>query len=312
MPPFPKPKFSFSFDLSSEIESILKHKKKRLIPGLSDDYLLIATWNIANLGLQKRHEDHYRIISEIVSWFDIVAVQEINVNLTGLKNIELFLPSHYSIVFSDNGGNNERSGYIYNSKKIALQELIGEVAVSPKDHRYIKIKGNKQHFRGFDRNPYLCSFSWKNISLILITVHSFSGRKVKKDIDRRALEAYAIARYADLQTKSRYSFSKNIITLGDFNIPKLEKNDPVFKALTSRGLKLPKHSTKVYSNINNDSQYDQIAFFPNLKSKVKDFGVFDFDSALFSELWKQDKRKFKSYLKYYISDHRPLWSMLKF
>lgn len=312
MPPFPKPKFSYPFNLNVEIERLLVHKQKRNIPELSDNHLLISTWNIANLGLQKRHNDHYKLIAEIISWFDIIAIQEINVNLEGLRSIEAFLPSYYDVVFSDKGGNNERSGYLYNSRKVNLLELIGEVAVSPKDHRYIKISGNTQQFKGFDRNPYLCSFSWNNEAIILITVHSFFGSKSSNDINRRALEAYAIARHAHLQAKSKYSFSKKIITLGDFNIPKVEKGDAVYEALISRGLKLPEHSTKVYSNINNDKQFDQIAFFPKLKSKVKANGVFDFDSAIFPDLWQANKKNFKSYVKYYLSDHRPLWFQLKF
>ena len=86
--------------------------------------------------------------------------------------------------------------------------------------------------------------------------------------------------------KSKKSFSKNIITLGDFNLPKMSKSYIVYKTLLSKGLQLPTHSTKVYSNITNDKQYDQIAFLPSLKSKIENDGVFDFDTAIFTVMEK--------------------------
>ena len=312
MPAFPKPKFSYDFDLNEEINALLSHKDKRGIPQKNDNSLLIATWNIANLGLQKRWDEHYQMISEIISWFDVIAVQEVHNNIEGIKNIESLLPSHYSLVFSDKGGNNERSAFLYDNRKIKLLELIGEVAIAPKDHRYIKIKGVTEKFTGFDRNPYLCSFQWNNFTFVLISVHSYFGSNKSHHMNRRALEAFAIARYADLGRKSKNSFSKNYITLGDFNIPKVDKGDMIYKALVSRGLKLPDHSSKIYSNINNDKQYDQIAFLPSLKSKIINDGIFDFDSAIFSDLWESSTKDFRSYLKYYISDHRPMWIQLEF
>jgi hypothetical protein len=37
--------------------------------------------------------------------------------------------------------------------------------------------------------------------------------------------------------------------------------------------------------------------------------VFDFDGAVFKTLWDLVKpARFKGYLRYYLSDHRPLWA----
>lgn len=313
MPAFPKPKFVYNFNTNDEIQNLKAHKSKRKIPDKASDKLLIASWNVANLGLQIRWLEHYQLLAELISWFDLIAIQEVNDNLTGLRAIEAELPSYYSLVFSDKAGNNERSAFIYDNRIIKQLELVGEIGVAPKDHKYIKLKGVTQKFKGFDRNPYLCSFQWNNQILILVTVHSFSGGNNKTDLERRALEAYAIGRYADLRNKSKNAFSKNIIALGDFNIPKVEKGDVVYDALLKRGLKLPKHSTKVYSNILNDKMYDQMAFLPSIKSKIESQGVFDFDGALFPDLWANEtKANFMAYLRYYISDHRPLWMQLKF
>ncbi|MBP0905641.1 endonuclease/exonuclease/phosphatase family protein [Mariniflexile gromovii] len=311
MPAFPKPNFVYNFDIHAEIQNLKKHKNKRHIPEKTDGKLLIATWNIANLGLQKRWNEHYKLIAEIISWFDIIAIQETNDNLEGLYNIELELPNHYDLIFSDAGGNNERFAFIFDNQKIDRLQLVAEISIPPKDHRHIKLKGVKSKFTGFDRTPYLCSFQWKNHKLIFITVHSYFGSERKADVERRSLEAYAISRYADLRKNSKYAFSKKIITMGDFNIPKIEQGDQTYDALMERGLKLPDHSTQIYSNINDDKQYDQIAFLPSLKSKITANGVFDFDTAIFPDLWESNVSNFKKYLKYYMSDHRPMWIQLK-
>ncbi len=313
MPAFPKPGFSFNFDVPIEIEHLRAHKITREIPSKLDDKLLIGSWNVANLGLHKRWVEHHQLIAEIISWFDIIAIQEVNDNLESLRAIESELPSHYSLLFSDKGGNNERSAFIYDNRVIQQLELIGEIGIPPSEQKHIKLKGVTQKFKGFDRNPFLGSFQWRNTVFALITVHSFSGDVVKHDLERRALEAYAISRYADLRKNSKNAFTKNIITLGDFNIPKVEKGDVVYDALVKRGLKLPEHSTKVYSNITNDKMYDQIAFLPALKSAIVTHGVFDFDTKIFPQLWKNETPlNFRKYLRYYISDHRPLWMQLEF
>jgi hypothetical protein len=37
--------------------------------------------------------------------------------------------------------------------------------------------------------------------------------------------------------------------------------------------------------------------------------VFDFDAVLFPDLWKggANAKSFKTYLRYYMSDYRPMW-----
>jgi len=299
MPAFPKPRFVFNFDLQTEIQHLRGHKATRGLPPKSKNKLMLGSWNIANLGLHHRWDEHHQILAEIISWFDILALQEVNDNLRGLRAIESELPSHYSLLFSDKGGNNERSAFIYDNRVIEQLELVGEIAIPPKDHKYIKLKGVSRKFTGFDRNPFLGSFQWKNTVFALISVHSFSGKNVKHDLERRALEAYAISRYADLRKNSKNTLTKNIITLGDFNIPKVQKGDVVYDALVKRGLQLPDHSTKVYSNISNDKMYDQIAFLPSLKSAIVKHGVFDYDDKIFPSLWQSSTSNFKKYLRYY-------------
>lgn len=317
MPPFPKPKFTYNYRVASQIDALQEYKQARPgrdIPDKASGRLLLATWNIANLGLQDRRVKDYQIIAELVSWFDLVAIQEVNDNLDGLRDLRQQLPTSYRVLFSDKAGNNERLAFIYDGSRVTLLDKVGEIAIPPKDKTYIKLPGISQKFRGFDRNPYLAAFRAEGFTFVLVNVHlyfgSAKGTASKRAMNRRSLETFAVGRWADLRRRSDNAFSRNIIPLGDFNLPKVEPGDPIFKALTKRGLHLPQHSTETGSNLKGDQHYDQIAFFPGPTQRAfVQSGVFDFDGAIFSTLWKnQGKRAFSQYVRYYISDHRPLWA----
>ena len=310
---FDKPEFSVPFNLAQEIEHLRANKAHRGIPDKSDERLLLCTWNIANLGLQERSEGHYRLIAEILSWFDIIAIQEVHDDLTGLYQLEAHIGAEYDLIFSDRGGNDERSAYLFDASKVERQPLVGELAIPPSEHRWIKLPGVSHKFVGFDRNPYIATFQFRNALFMLINAHLYFGSDGKKDKERRSLEAYATGRYADLRRDDVHAFTKNIIALGDFNIPMADPGDPIYEALTKRGLVVPAHSTRLGSSISTDAQYDQIAFFPSLKRKIKASGVFDYDRNIFPALWDMGTQKdFEKYCRYYISDHRPMWMQVEF
>lgn len=315
MPAFPKPSFAYSYKVKDELKALRRYRDTepgREIPKKAANRLLVATWNIANLGLQARRDEDYQIIAEIMGWFDLIAVQEVNENLTGLRALKSFLPKRYAALFSDAAGNNERMTYLYDSRKVRVLELIGEIAIPPSDLRYIKLKGIAQKFTGFDRNPYLTAFQAGSFTFLLVNCHLYFGKeKQAASINRRSLEAYAVGRWADLTVKSKLTYAHDIIVMGDFNLPKVEASDPIYKALTKRGLRLPPHSTAIGSSTQSDAHYDQVAFFPSQTQQefTGRCGVFDFDGAVFRSLWQtKTPTQFKHYLRYYLSDHRPLWA----
>ncbi|HEY6160050.1 MAG TPA: endonuclease/exonuclease/phosphatase family protein, partial [Bacteroidia bacterium] len=272
---------------------------------------------IANLGGQERRASDYHLISEILLWFDIIGIQECKDNLAGLRGIMKELPARYKTVFSNAAGNDERMCYIWDSEKIQPLEKLGELAIPVADYDSIKVPGVNGKFEGYDRTPFIASFKVKDFDFVMINAHTYFGNAKSKESEkasmaRRTLETFGVARWAELRRKSPNAFSKNIIVVGDFNLPKAEKGDPVYDALTSKGLLLPEHSTKVYSNLKNDANYDQVAFLPGLKEKVTNNGVFDFDNCLFPDLYKKNEKLFVDYCKYYMSDHRPKWVEITF
>lgn len=313
MPPFPKPGFDYPYDPAVEIRALRRFRRTqpgRAIPAKSAAKLLLATWNVANLGLQERVSADYQVIAEIVSWFDLVAVQEVNDNLRGIQAIQAHLPRRYRLVFSDASGNQERQAFLYDSAKVRALEEVGRLSIPPSLTRQIRFTGTELVFPGFDRGPYLASFQSGSFRFLLANVHLYFGSTEKADIDRRLLETYAVAWWANRRRRGRHSYVPETIPLGDFNLPKAVKGDPIYDALTYRGLELPKHTSRVGSSIASDNHYDQIAFFPgSTKNRFTgEMNVFDFDNALFRDLYADKGLKaFLAFSRYHISDHRPLW-----
>ena len=314
MPEFPKPTFPYAYQVGSQIQALRDYeqtKEGRDIPSKTAGRLLAATWNVANLGIHERRDKDHQLIAEIISWFDLVAVQEVNDNLSGLRALQSHLPASWRVVFSDKAGNDERAAFLYDSSKVTLLDKVGEVAVPPRWAYTIKVPGSSQKFQGFDRNPNLAAFQSGNLIFVVVNVHLYYGKDTAYHKNRRFMEALATARWGDLRRKSQNAYSTSIIILGDFNLEKVGWDDPIWVMLGKRGLLLAPHSTHVGgSNIRDNRAYDQLAFFPGpTEDRLEASGVFDYDGAVFRTLWEtRSEKDFYGYLQYYISDHRPLWA----
>ncbi|MGD8587848.1 MAG: endonuclease/exonuclease/phosphatase family protein [Chromatiales bacterium] len=314
MPSLPKPSFTFDYSVNEEIANLHQHRASapgRDIPLKSTDRLLLASWNVANLGLHRRRDNDYRLLAEIIGWFDLIAIQEVNDNLDGLRAIKEHLCSDYRALFCDKAGNDERTAFLYDSRKISLLEMVGEVAVPEKDQRFIKLPGIDRKFHGFDRNPYLAGFRAGSFEFVVANVHLYFGNDTQADRERRSLEAYAVSRWGDLRRQDKDRYVEHFIVLGDFNLPRVEAGDLIYRALKRRGLKLPDHSSQIGSKLAEEKHYDQIMFFPGATADAYSGlrGVFDFDGAVFPRLWQERKPDdFRKYLRYYLSDHRPIWA----
>jgi endonuclease/exonuclease/phosphatase family metal-dependent hydrolase len=311
MVPHEKENPLFTYALEKERQALLKTKTLRDIPPKSDTTLLAATWNLTNFGLQERTDDDLALMAEIIGWFDLVAVQEVADSLKHLRTLMLHLPETYDVILSDVGGNDERAGFLYDSSKVTRLELAAEVAVPPSDQRYIRMQGVSGAFHGFDRNPYAVAFRAGGLEFTAVSVHLFYGSDTYYDVDRRALEAYALGRWADQRHKSEGAYSQNILVLGDFNLTIRDDSSNVYKALNKKGLVLPRHRTAAGSSLSGTYYYDQVAFHAGgmKNAYTGNSGVFDFDHApFFADAWNSGPDYFNTTIKYHIADHRPLWA----
>ena len=272
MPPFPKPTIRYSYDLDVERRRLRAHRDRRGVPKKSSRSLLIGSWNIANFGLQERRNSDLQLMATMLKWFDVVALQETRENFADLYAVLHEMGRRYRVVMSDPGGNGERMVFVWDDRKVELLDEVGEITVEPSMARYIKLEGVEGiEFTGFDRPPYLANFRLRgtSFSIQLVNVHLYFGSDGQEDRNRRALEVAALARWADLRSKSVYSGARELIVLGDFNMPKARRDgsNVVQEALVSRGLRTPEHSTIIGSSIATDNQYDQVALMPGSQAR---------------------------------------------
>ena len=109
--------------------------------GDSSTWLRIATWNIREFDSSKygqRLEESLYYIAEIISTFDIVAVQEVRDDLDAWNQVMRILGRDWSYIATDvtegRSGNRERMVFVFNTKKVWFRNLVGEV-VLPKGDR---------------------------------------------------------------------------------------------------------------------------------------------------------------------------------
>lgn len=317
-----RPNPEHTYNAGTEISHLVAYRDQvhsnpdddRHIPQVGQSgQVLIATWNIANLGIHKRRLSDIRVIAAILSWFEIVAIQEVADDTGDFYRIANELPDYFDWVFNDKAGNDERAAYIFDTRRVALGPQIGEIVIEESDRHYITLPGINRSFGGFNRNPYLASFMVEDTDILLASCHLYYGKTGSQAerleaMERRQLEAYAISRWCDLRRKSKNALTENILALGDFNLPRAREGDPIYDALTARGLQLPEHGTRIPSNVSNDADYDQIVVTPGVSSRITNTGIFDFDGAIFSNIYDSGAPGYwRTCAKYYISDHRPLW-----
>src|SRR5262245_59338353 len=153
----------------------LRHRLKKTIPPRNVlSSILLATWNLREFGADhkqgRRLDESLLYIAEIVSHFDLVALQEINQNLDNLQRLMKLLGSWWDYLVTDvtlgPSGNSERIAFVYDGRKVRFDHLAGELALPP-------VKG--QPSRQPARSPFICAFrvGWRRVSLC--SVHIYYG-----------------------------------------------------------------------------------------------------------------------------------------
>lgn len=96
----------------------------------------IATWNLREFGGNKYNGRDYEClyyIAEIISHFDIVAVQEVRDNLDEFLDLLKILGPDWSYLATDvtdgPSGNQERMVYLYNRRRVQFRNIAGELTL---------------------------------------------------------------------------------------------------------------------------------------------------------------------------------------
>ena len=283
--------------------------------------LLIATWNVRAFGgltkkwhsgpddSPKRDLRDMLCIAEIVSRFDVVALQEVRGDLRAFRYMMKALGQDWAFLLTDvtkgKEGNNERMAFVYDTRRVKPSGLAAELVVSLEEEAGADPRNLDKQFA---RTPYAVSFLSAGCTFILVTMHVIYGKAPSE----RKGELYGIAKWLANWGETLNEFRQNLVLLGDFNIDR--KEDPLYEAFTSTGLRPPPQLESLPRTIfespdrpDKAHYYDQIVWFegddgsklvPPLAYTNRG-GSFDFTRVITAP----DKDE----LSWRISDHYPLW-----
>jgi endonuclease/exonuclease/phosphatase family metal-dependent hydrolase len=289
----------------------------QVVPKKKAGNLLIATWNIRGFDHVTpkwrsvagdspiRDLSNVLCIAEIVSRFDVVAVQEVRRSAEAFLAMMRVLGEGWAFVVTDithgDEGNNERLAFVIDWERVRPSGLACELVVTAEDVVGISEDALVSQFA---RTPYAVSFATEDQAFTLVTLHVTWGGS-------RLTELKAIAKWLGGWAKGREPWGLNLIALGDFNIDR--QGDPLYQAFTETGLRPPDPHNYIPRTVFDDPLdppnmlhfYDQIAWFtgssgvPALSLEYRNAGMF-FAGDLIPA---RDKRQ----LSFRISDHFPLW-----
>ncbi|MCX7549606.1 endonuclease/exonuclease/phosphatase family protein [Xanthomarina sp. F2636L] len=303
-----------------------------------DTNLLLCSWNIKNFGtLKNRTAESLYYIAEIINAFDIVALQEVNSDLDDFKKVLRLLGSHWKYTLSDvtegSYGNDERFGFIYDSRRVIHSGLSGEIVIPP------ELIENNAIISQLKRTPTFTGFEsgWRKFSIVSVHLHPGDGplnKAIRKEEVRLLMEI--LKRKLQL-SEVEY---KNMIILGDTN---LYKNDEdIVELITNQTFVESDGLSGKFTNTSLNQIYDRI--FLNVDDYFKiakdDYGIekggvfnlFDYvyindpvEIAKYHQLMLEhkdnpstltDASKFTSYFNRYwkrnqMSDHLPIWLELQ-
>jgi endonuclease/exonuclease/phosphatase family metal-dependent hydrolase len=292
-------------NVSPEIAKGLKELQKRIeaadIPSSKlDESLNIATWNIRDFGKKRRSEAAIHYIAEVLNQFDLIGLVELRDDLADLDRVLKILGPYWRAVYSDMipdpGGNRERVAYIYDKRMLVFNGLAAE-ANPP------RVKKGTEYLSAISwwRSPYIASFRAGSFDFVALTTHIRWGDAEAS----RQQELDILADWVEAKRKEKTSEDKDLIVMGDFNIP--SQKSPLFKAITKHGLQVPKALRKLEfgTNLEKDKRYDQILHHPIYpESFTNNGGVLDFYTGGIGTLFAgMEKQAFT----YQMSDHLPLW-----
>ncbi len=281
-----------------------------------DQTLLLASWNIREFGGTKsggREDEPLFYLAEIISRFDLVAVQEVRDDLDALDQLMYKLGSWWKYLVSDvtigRAGNNERHAFIYDTRKVSFGGLVGEL-VPPGNKND---KGTYASEFAFARTPFLAGFRAGWFKFTICTQHFYYGKSVPDDPQRLA-DSKNVVELLKKRMKSKDRWANNAILLGDFNVFTLE--DETFKALESNDFVIPSGLRGQYTNAKLDKPFDQMAFVAPEVSKqmaVAKTGVYPFFDYVYRDddqtqyLPGESYQTYKEWRTYKMSDHLPIW-----
>lgn len=300
MPPFPKPKFEYQYAFEHERSALRRHRESgRPIPARSGDALLIASWRLHSFGVQDRSTQDLALIAEVLSWFDLVAIQGAEGGRKSLEALKRQLPGYDYLLASAPG---RGLAFVYDTEALVFTGETGSLEL------------RQQSARASTQTPasLFAVFGRGRSSVTIANVQIWYGSQRADDLARAEAEAVTVARWLGVRERSRGD-GDAVLALGRLNLPR-DLADPSLKRLDESGLTLPDHSSRIGGSRSTEDRVSTGILLPGLAGeRLASSGVFDFDNAVFADLRNgHTPQEFASFVRYAITDSRPVWYQLDF
>ncbi|RTY87140.1 endonuclease [Flavobacterium sp. RSP49] len=240
----------------------------------------ILSWNIANFGKSKS-EETITYIAKTLKDYDIIAIQEVVAGYGGAQAVARLADelnrkgAKWEYVISDPTSSSayktERYAFIWKSSKV---KKIGKAWLE------------KKYQLEIEREPYFCTFQYKNKQFTLVNFHAIT-KKMQPESEIKYFK-FLPDEYPTL----------NLIFAGDFNCP---QSHSVFNSLKKMGFQsiLVNQKTSLKQECKKEiclaSEFDNM-YYKTSKTTLLNSGIIPFYKN-FSTL--KEARK--------ISDHVPIW-----
>lgn len=315
---------------------LLKDRLDDEIPQRTIDNLLLATWNIREFDSESygaRSREPLLYMAEIISRFDLVAVQEVREDLEALNRLRHYLGRWWEYVLTDitegRPGNRERMAFLFDSRKVNFGGLAGEIVIPP------SLGGDLQPAEQLARTPFIVGFRVGWFAFTICTTHILYGEEKAED-PRRLKEIQLLAEFLAKRASEKHAWAPTMIMLGDFNI--FSPKDKTMEAITAAGFEVPVQLQEHPSNAPRTKHYDQIAFITkDLEDQLAHCraGAFNYFDTVYTmddePVYEGDmgesyqttskgapreaaskKTYYRSYWRtYQMSDHLPMWIELQ-
>jgi len=289
--------------------------------------LLMANWTLrrfGGLGRERYLPESLYLMAQIISAFDLVALQEVYRDLGQLQLLLEILGPDWDYLATDiapgAAGSNERFAFVFYKPRVAFGNISSNLTL-PEDNMQLA------------RPPLLSVFRSGDWAFEVCTTHIHYGGSRADQHARRLTEIKHLLEH--LRWRAR-GHTMDLFLLGDFQIER--RDSEVHEALVKGGVQIPDMVLQPSSALS-ERFYSLIGYLKErgsmpLAASGRSGGVFrTFDYAMRDEdlgayarttayrhtrasrtgVGRPDDdqktrlRRFRQWRTYYLSDHRPLW-----
>lgn len=244
-------------------------------PSGSRSEVRIASWNIRTLS-KRKGDAHLRVIADMISRFDLVAVQEPK-DTEVLDRISALLPGWTYSASEAVGRGTSKEHYAFFWDQSRVSQIGAPSIVRDPDDLLM-------------REPYAATFRSGRFDFTLCTIHLLFGSSPSERREELVLMDEVVA-----SVQEANGAEQDVLLMGDFNFPP-----------DDRGWQLTRWTAVIgpplRTTVGDVSLYDNIWFDPRTtKEYTGKYGVVKFDVDDYGGDTDRARRE--------ISDHRPIWAV---